>query len=164
MRCRCVSLLAGFLLLVACAEDAGPIDRPDPPVEDLYRSVVRQVCQQAVGVGHGCPDEVAISQTFSGGPVSTNVRVPNHVRAAILKEAPRAQFVDIEEWDWAGGIVLLIGPMSQTDKGALAIEAGYLCGNLCGSGTLYYFVWDGAAWVEATAIEAGEEFETMWAS
>lgn len=76
---------------------------------------------------------------------------------------PEAVFVEMEDWKGLGSYVLLIGPSTQVRADVISIQAGYLCGDLCGSGTEYFFRWDGAAWVPATADELGLP-RMMWAS
>jgi hypothetical protein len=105
-----------------------------------------------------------VSSSFSGDPTDTNELVPDAVRAAIREELANVQFIDLEEdWDPTGETVLLVGPWEMPEPNVVGIPAGFLCGNLCGSGGWFYFEWDGTTWQATTAEDLGIP-TTQWES
>jgi hypothetical protein len=61
-------------------------------------------------------------------------------------------------------LALLFGPIRERRADLVSIEAGYLCGNMCGSGREHFFLLRDDGWVSVTAEEAGMEFEADWSA
>jgi hypothetical protein len=153
--------------LVACDGDggrdggAGTTTRAEPTQDDLaslYRTVIREVCESAT-----CDGRVLVSEDFSGDPDVTTEKLPDLVRAAALAELPGVTFIDPEEWN-GSGLLILLGPAKTPLPDTVAIPAGYLCElNYCGSGTEYLFQRDGTAWEQVSALDLGLD-PVIWES
>lgn len=125
----------------------------------MYQSMIGQLCAQASQMG-GCQGEVRVSESFATF-VETEELVPIAVRDALTAVLPDATFGSIDQWmieqgdRRARGIILMMGPSTRVRDDVIGIEGGYLCGNLCGSGNIFYFWWNGLQWLSATADELG---------
>jgi hypothetical protein len=158
MRRRPVLVGLIVLALVACGGDGdgrgsvgttSPAEPTDDQLASIYQTVIREVCGSAA-----CDGRIRVSEDFSGDPGTTAEKLPDLVRSAVKAELPRATIIDPDSWNGSEPLILL-GPSEMPLPDAVAIQAGYLCGNLCGQGTMYFFQRQGEAWVQVSADDLG---------
>lgn len=133
----------------------------DDQLASIYRTIIREMCESTTPP-LTCGDHVRVSEEFSGNGVTTTETIPDLVRHAAEIDLPAATFVDPGNWN-RSGLLIVLGPSEMPLPDALAIQAGYLCGDLCGQGKTYYFQRDGEAWEQVDAEDLGLPNE-IWAA
>ena len=86
--------------------------------------------------------------------------MPAVVRETIEAELPDAVLTDADEAP-EGTMRLLIGPYEIIRDGVVRVEAGYVCGGLCGSGRAWYFQLTDGVWQPVSAGAVGEP-DSRW--
>lgn len=156
------------LLLTSCSDEDGASNSDEPRVteavvtdEDLvfiYRNVISAVCEAS---SLDCDSAMRVSEHFSGDGTTTSETLPPVVREAAQAQLSDVSYIDPETSFETPFIVL--GPADMPRPDVIAIRAGQVCGNLCGSGTVYYFQFDGSGWEPRTAEDLGFDTES-WVS
>lgn len=168
-----IGVLWTAISLAACS-DAEVVDGSDDPPNStssvvvteeslvlMYRSVITAVCEATSPPTLDCEGPMRVSEQFSGDATTTTETLPPVVVEAVHAQLPDVTFVDPEESFETPFIVL--GPVDRPLPDVVAIEAGQICGDLCGQGTIYYFQYDGEGWDAATADDLGLPTE-VWMS
>ena len=171
-RMRRRPILVGLIVLamIACQSDEDGNDvvattshsePTDDQLASMYRAVIREVCESAAR-SLPCDGQIRVSEDFSGDPDPTTEKLPDLVRSAAQAELPNVTFIDPESWNGSDYLILL-GPSEMPLPDTVEIPAGYLCGDLCGQGTTYFFQRNGEAWEQASADDLGL-FKVIWES
>ena len=167
---RFVGAVAIAIFLAACT-DAVRVDQSETTTASLevtddslvvmYRSVIRAVCEAETPPALDCEAPMRVSEQFSGDGTTTTETLPPLVVEAAEAELSDVTYIDPEE-DFDTPYIVL-GPADMPLPDVVAIKAGSICGDLCGSGTIYYFQYDGSGWDAVTADDLGFDTE-VWMS
>jgi len=163
-----------LIVLTACGATSTTTDAPVVPVEPdeavigdievslddqrrMYAAVVDAVCAETP-----CFPPTVVINDFGGDPGTTGRVLPPIVLEVLNQTLGTVNLIHPEMF--RGNSALLFGPIRQLREDLVSINAGYLCGNMCGSGHEHFFLLQGDRWRSVTAKEAGVEFESIWSA
>lgn len=135
------------------------IPLPDDAIRSIYAQTIDQTCAEAEPYG-GCSGRVEVSKQFDAGFGTFRLPMPEVVRETIEAELPDAVFTDADGAP-EGTVRLLVGPYEIVRDGVVRVEAGYVCGGLCGSGRVWYYQLTDGVWQPTSAGSVGEP-DSMW--
>ena len=135
------------------------IPLPDDALRSIYSHAIAQTCAEAQPHG-GCSGRLEVSEQWDAGFGTSRMPMPAVVRETIESELPNAAFTDADNRP-EGTMRLLIGPYEIIRDGVVRVEAGYVCGGLCGSGRAWYFQLTDGVWQPVSAGSVREP-DSRW--
>lgn len=135
------------------------IPLPDDAIRTIYTLTIDQICAEAEPYG-GCTGRIEVSEQWDAGFGTSSLPMPEVVRETIEAELPDGVFTGADEAP-EGTIRLLIGPYETVRDGVVRVEAGYVCGSLCGSGRTWYYQLTDGIWQPVSAGAVGEP-DSRW--
>jgi hypothetical protein len=124
----------------------------------MYSIVVETICEETA-----CLRPAVVINDFGGDPGTTGRVLPSLVQGA-LSEALGGAVTFLHPDAFRGNSALLFGPILKRRDDLVSIMAGYLCGNLCGSGHEHFFLLRDDQWIPVTPEEAGIQETVQWMS